>query len=305
VDISIIIPTYNNAELLKNLLSSLSLQEKTAGIDYEILVVDNNSSDHSRSIVDAAMKDFSGRLRYFFEPRQGNAFARNTGIENARGEYICFTDDDCRAARDWIYQIRTAFTHSGALALQGRIELSTPLPEGALFSDEFIHARFAGVDYGAEGFIENRDLVGANAHFHRSIFEKFGEYSANKAFSVNQDTEFSRRIAKEGIKFYYAPQAVIYHHFDSARINEKFLFRQSFAWGRADVFLDDFHEPPLRHLIYCARLWLKSLVKLIRLKHAGKVMESILLRCKMRGYEGRMYQRLRNFLKLDNPESAQ
>ena len=108
-DVSVIIGTYNRCEVLRGALESLMNQD-AAGTEYEVIVVDNNSTDDTRSMVEN-LREKLGRnnLVYCFERRQGVSHARNRGITAARGCLIAFTDDDIRPARNWIASVHESF----------------------------------------------------------------------------------------------------------------------------------------------------------------------------------------------------
>src|SRR5690348_14604262 len=105
--ISLIICAYNRAQNVAALLDCLLLQETDC--PFEALVVDNNSNDDTKAVVESYLEKFQGRLRYFFEPRQGKPFALNLGIKESRGEILAFTDDDCLVEKDYIAQINKVF----------------------------------------------------------------------------------------------------------------------------------------------------------------------------------------------------
>src|ERR1700685_4570885 len=104
--ISVVLSTYNRCGILAKALRCLALQE-APGIESEIIVVDNNSTDGTRQIVDGFVAR-DKRFRYLFERRQGLSYARNAGIRIARADAIAFTDDDVEVASDWICQIHRA-----------------------------------------------------------------------------------------------------------------------------------------------------------------------------------------------------
>src|SRR5438105_3335543 len=104
-DISVVISTYNRCGWLSGALESVLAQE-TGGARYEVIVVDNNSTDQTREVVEAFMARGQANLRYVFEGQQGLSYARNAGIAAARAPLIAFTDDDVRAARDWVVSIK-------------------------------------------------------------------------------------------------------------------------------------------------------------------------------------------------------
>lgn len=107
--ISVIICTYNRHESLKDTLNSLITQERDGSFDYEVIVVDNNSNDETKRIVNAYELQANDKLKYLFEPKQGKSYALNRGILESRGEAIAFTDDDAVADRNWVREIWLTF----------------------------------------------------------------------------------------------------------------------------------------------------------------------------------------------------
>ena len=106
-DVSVVLSTYNRADRLPSALDALLSQ--SAGAAYEVIVVDNNSTDATRTVIEQAAARSDGRLRYVFEPRQGLSHGRNAGIAAARSPIIAFSDDDVRVAPDWIAQLKRTF----------------------------------------------------------------------------------------------------------------------------------------------------------------------------------------------------
>ncbi len=106
MDLSVVIPTYNGADRLPQVLEKLRSQMGTEEIDWDIIVVDNNSSDHTPQVVQDFQKSWNVKapLKYVFEHQQGIVFARNRGIEESQGELIAFLDDDNFPNLDWILQ---------------------------------------------------------------------------------------------------------------------------------------------------------------------------------------------------------
>lgn len=92
--ISVILCTYNRAESLRDTLRILAAQRLPHGVPCELLVVDNNSSDRTRHVVEETQAAFPWPLRYLFESRQGKTYAMNHGVRESRGDVIVLTDDD-------------------------------------------------------------------------------------------------------------------------------------------------------------------------------------------------------------------
>src|ERR1043165_5266525 len=97
LDISVIISTYNRSDMLPGALESVLAQE-AGDVRYELIVVDNNSTDKTREVVESFIARGHENVRYIFEGKQGLSHARNAGIAAARSPLIVFTDDDVRAA---------------------------------------------------------------------------------------------------------------------------------------------------------------------------------------------------------------
>lgn len=106
VDFSVAICTYNGADRLSRVLDHLQVQTKTEGINWEILIVDNNSSDQTAAVIREHQSAWYNKvpLRYCFEPKQGVAFARQRAVEEAQGTLIGFLDDDNLPQPDWVAQ---------------------------------------------------------------------------------------------------------------------------------------------------------------------------------------------------------
>ena len=99
---SIIIPTYNRAELLRTALDSVQRLQVPHGWEVEILVIDNNSTDHTSDVAEEAAQCGPLRVRRIFEPRQGLNHARNRGLAEARFEHLVYLDDDMQVDPGWL-----------------------------------------------------------------------------------------------------------------------------------------------------------------------------------------------------------
>src|ERR1044071_7412174 len=107
-EITVIISTYNRSDMLAGAIESV-LEQDSEGVRYEVIVVDNNSTDKTREVVEGYIERGQENLRYVFEAKQGVSYARNTGIGEARAEIIAFADDDVRVTKDWVARIKRAF----------------------------------------------------------------------------------------------------------------------------------------------------------------------------------------------------
>ena len=105
--LTVVIPTFNRADLLWRTLKSLADATRPQGLDVSVIVVDNNSTDDTK----VAVEEWSGQidLHYLFEPRQGKSRALNSGIENASCDLIGMIDDDEEVAKNWLVEIAGVF----------------------------------------------------------------------------------------------------------------------------------------------------------------------------------------------------
>ena len=152
-DLSVIVPTYRRLGLLIRTLHSL-LSQHAPGVRYEVLVVDNNSGDNTRAVVEASAYK-RRNVRYLFEPRQGVSHARNTGIDAARAPLIAFIDDDVEASRNWVAAIKDAFdSHPEIDCLGGPIRPRWAAPPPAWLTPMFWAAVALQSDKGDPPYID-------------------------------------------------------------------------------------------------------------------------------------------------------
>src|SRR5580658_10275907 len=117
--LSVIICTWNRAVLLRETLNSLGKTELPQDIDWEILIVDNNSTDETSEVCQEFVGQNPSRYRYIIEKRQGKSFALNTGIENARGKILSFTDDDVTVDAVWLAETIRMFESTPCAGVSG------------------------------------------------------------------------------------------------------------------------------------------------------------------------------------------
>jgi glycosyltransferase involved in cell wall biosynthesis len=244
MDLSVIVCTYNRSKALAEFLTSLHACAVPADIEWEILIVDNNSKDDTRAVVESFAKKFDGRLQYIFEERQGQSIAANTGIERARGEILAFTDDDLTLHVDWVAQIYKASQEFDCAGIGGRIVpvWTCKQPAWIDLDGPFRHEGFGGIVRFEQGDVPKQLTItatGANMAFKKTVFEKYGGFRTDlmrlKDLLGGQDTELCRRLMNAGERMFYAPQAIVYHPVEESRTTRKYCRDFAFHYGRWTV----------------------------------------------------------------------
>ena len=246
-EISVIIPTYNRSELLRNAVLSL-LNQDVSEITFEIIVVDNNSSDNTEAAVQLLGASNPGKLRYIFEPQQGNANARNAGIQNAQGSIIGFIDDDVVVEGNWLKSLKAIFhTRHDLSFVGGRVlpQWSGPLP--SWLSPEH-WSPLALLDYGQHELAISGEnppgLLTANIAFRRTVFDEVGMFSPNlqrvkDGIGSLEDHEFLLRVCRSGKKGRYDPDLVARAPVDSERLTKDYHRRWHTGHGRFYAIMRD------------------------------------------------------------------
>jgi len=244
MDVTVVVCTYNRCESLLKTLESLASSRVPEPTTWEVLVVDNNSSDQTAETVKGFCERYPNRFRYHFEARPGKSYAMNAGIQESRGSILALVDDDATVAPSWLERILAPFSDPVWSAAGGPVMLqwSCPRPRW-LPSDRFALAPLAGFDPGREAG-EIQELFGTNMVCRRSLFEKYGGFrtdlgpSANpKTPRVNDDSEFIRRILNGGERIFYEPSAVVFHPVPANRVQKAHFLAWWFDKGRADVIM--------------------------------------------------------------------
>lgn len=243
---SVVVPTYNGADELPATLQSLAAI--TTASEWELIIVDNNSTDATRDIILAAAATFPTSLRYLFEPEQGRSAALNTGIHEARGDIIATTDDDIRVAPDWLDQAAAALDRLECHYVGGKVlpEWKGPQPAWIPNHGGRQWAVIALLDFGPDPIpyftLPHRVPLGGNMAFRREAFERAGPWSnrvgRKKDTLLGQEArEWALRAKAAGLTGYYVPGMVVRHVVHRDRLNKRY-FRRWYYWnGRSRALM--------------------------------------------------------------------
>jgi len=242
MNVTVILCTYNRCQSLAKALDSVVAQTFSDPTEWEVLVVDNNSRDETREVVDDFCRRYPGRFRYLFEPRQGKSYALNTAIAEARGDVFAFMDDDVIVDPTWLQNLTAGVRGGEWVGAGGRIlpQWKCVPPSWLPQKEWFGMAPLVMFDLGQETLSLSDAPFGTNMAFHRSMFEKYGTFRIDLGPRPNseirdEDTEFGRRLLAAGERIKYEPAAVVHHEVPQKRLKREFFLKWWFDKGRTAV----------------------------------------------------------------------
>lgn len=246
--VTVAIPTYNRADFLRQTLAGIVAQQFPRD-HFEILVIDNNSSDHTRAVV-AEFAAAHPAPRYIHEPQQGLDHARNRAIAEARGEIILFGDDDILVRPDWIAQMAVPFLADPTRSI-GAVggEVIPVFPQGL---PDWIREWHAPLQFRTDTgpISERQSPMGANLAFPKWVFDQLGLFhtaldrAAGNYFSGG-DTEMVRRVRNAGFEVWFSPGAAVKHQMPASRTTFRYASRHAFDSARSRV-IDRAGQPGAR-----------------------------------------------------------
>jgi glycosyltransferase involved in cell wall biosynthesis len=229
MDTSIIVCTYNRAESLRDTLRALRTQQVAPFREWEVVIVDNNSKDHTREVVEEFQRSWP-LLRYEIEREQGLSHARNHGVAAARGSVLLFTDDDVLPEADWLESTVAGLDKYSADACGGYIG---PIWEKQ--PPKWLTERFYGFlairmersdDYPITQ--SSQPPFGANMAMKKAVIEQVGPFDSNrgrkgKVLASGEDSEMFERILAAGLKVVFLGQSRVHHKIEAFRLTKTYL----------------------------------------------------------------------------------
>lgn len=243
MDFTIVLCTYNRAANLPDCIAHSAVQQDTDGIDWELLVVDNNSNDDTASVVERLQREHPISIRYAFEPKQGLSNARNCGIRESKSTRVIFIDDDILVTPLWLNAYAKTFAARDCDAVGGRIRVRSTIPLPAWIRPEMMG--FLGqLDFGddpcqLDGL--DRAPFGGNMAFHRRALDRVGDFDPTlgrkgsnddaEGLFKGEETEYFRRLVTGGGTIWYAPDAAVAHHILPYQLERRFFLTIHFNEG--------------------------------------------------------------------------
>ncbi|MEZ0123235.1 MAG: glycosyltransferase [Candidatus Reddybacter sp.] len=235
MDISLIICSYNRAHNLDDCFKHLLAQKNSTDINWELILVDNNSTDNTRTVVERYANESALNIRYSFEAQQGLSFARNHGIALADGTWVAFIDDDIRVSEVWLKTLHDTFRQYDCDAVGGRIHIESPQSLPQWISPDMYgflgHQDFGTQAHPMDGY--NEFPFGGNMAVHRRVFDKIGvfdtklgrrgEGSKSDELFKGEETDFFQRLADIEGNFRYHPDLLVLHKILPYQLEKKFF----------------------------------------------------------------------------------
>jgi glycosyltransferase involved in cell wall biosynthesis len=252
--VTVAICTLNRAESLRRTLESLAAMPVPDDLDWEVVVVNNNCTDHT----DAVIEEFAERLplRREFEPQRGLSRARNRAVDTAKGDYIVWTDDDVVVDPGWLAAYAEAFRRwSEAAVFGGRIipRYETPVVKWVAESEALLVGPYAIRDFGDEplplSVAEGRDPYGANFAL-RAVEQRAFRYNPELGLGpvrrrLGDETDVIKRILQTGAVGYWVPDARVEHCISHDRQTVSYIARYFAGLGETGAFLEGKPAAPL------------------------------------------------------------
>ncbi len=263
---SIVICTYNRADLLTQVLDDLLAQMETND-DYEVIVVDNNSTDQTRELV-GSFERKSGRVKYVLETSLGLSHARNRGFKESSGEYVAYIDDDCRVPETWVNE-----------ALEVTVSRKAPVFGGPYFPF-YISSRpkwyldkygTKKIGDSSKWLNDGEFLSGGNIVVRKDILEAIGGFDealgvAGQKLLVGEETDFQQRFRSKysEARIYYEPKLLVYHLVRPQKMSLRWITRRRFAEGRYSFYSQTVESRIMHETLFKIKRTLALLINSLR-----------------------------------------
>ena len=237
---SVIIPTYNRSGLLREAIEALIHQEEP-GCAYEIIPVDNASTDDTRQVVEELAQNSPVPIRYLYEPKPGSHYARNTGFKAARGEILGLIDDDIIVARDWVRKIVQAYDNPEVSCAGSKITLRWVNGLPPKWFEPF-KGVLGEIDYGQE-LIElhhPQTICAGNFSIRKEVLFRVGGYNpcnapADKLIG-DGECGLCSKVYHSGGRIFWIPDAQAWHIQDAKRITLAYMRRRAKYNGMSGAY---------------------------------------------------------------------
>jgi glycosyltransferase involved in cell wall biosynthesis len=264
MQVSIIIPTLNHAKYLKNALTSVQSQSFPKDA-YEVIVVDNNSTDETPEIVAELNTTGEKEVIYVKEPNIGLHNARHAGAKVAQGEILAYTDDDAICYPNWLSELIRAYSNPEVGCAGGKI-----LPKWEVEPPKWVERYqdyLSLLDWGDEiKELKTVDIYGCNFSIRKSVLFEVGGFNPEAFGDIwlgDGETGLLRKVLNADYKIVYTPKAIVWHVIPESRLTIEYMKRRFANQGAADSYTAHHRDKKfgrMRLLFYFNRFGLHCLV---------------------------------------------
>lgn len=237
--LSVVICTYNNAESLSITLQQVLSQKISCPELIEVVVINNNSSDETAQVLEK-IESSQFNYRHYFEPRQGISHARNTGFENAHGDYVLYTDDDAEIPEYWLEKYLRKIKSKTIDCVFGKISIIWDMPQPWWYDAERFQGLFAALDYGdTEQQISTKrhPFLSKNVCIKKSCLIEIGGFDPRlgrkgKILTGGEEILAFYRLIEANKTVYYFPDITVGHRLKQREYGEENITSQYLACAK-------------------------------------------------------------------------
>ena len=242
--LSIIICTYNRDKYIYNVLKSIA-ENDFSRTGYEIVLVNNNSTDNTESECQRFQQDFPDiGFHYCVERNQGLSYARNRGIQESKGDILIYVDDDALVNKEYLQTYADFFAKNlGIAAAGGPIIPQYETAEPAWMS-HYTRQLITGKLYLGEKereFPKSAFPGGGNAAYRKEVFDKIGLFNVELGRKGNsligaEEKDLFDKMTTIGIRFFYLPTAILYHIIPEKKLTQDYFNRLTYSIGVSERY---------------------------------------------------------------------
>ncbi|MBO7255147.1 MAG: glycosyltransferase family 2 protein [Paludibacteraceae bacterium] len=240
--ISVIICTYNREKYLYNVLKSIA-QNSISKDSFEILVIDNNSTDNTKIVYEQFKNDFSQiNSTYIFEQHQGLSYARNRGIKESHGEILIYVDDDALVNAEYLQNYLDFFEKNKNIYAAGGpiIPLyETQEPKWMSFYTKQLLTAYLYKGERIKPFKKSEFPGGGNAAYRKCIFDKTGFFNTELGrkgdnLASAEEKDIFDKMRSQNMQIFYLPKSILYHIIPQKKLEKPYFNKLTFAIGRSE-----------------------------------------------------------------------
>lgn len=270
--LSVIICTYNRDKYIFNVLESIA-ENNLQNDRYEIVVVNNNCSDNTEAEIDRFARTWPKvQLQRVSEPRQGLSYARNKGIETAKGDILIYVDDDAVVNEYFLANYAELFSRRKEISAAGGpiacwYEDGKPEPKWMNYYLKRLLTGYLNFGNKEREFPYGSFPGGGNAAYRAEVFKEVGLYNValgriGRNLGCSEEKDIFAKMTEKGMKFVYTPGSILYHQIPEYKLSEEYFNKVTLGVGQSERkrTLDISKKAYYRRLLSEVKKWCGTLV---------------------------------------------